>query len=236
MTGRDAGREVLRGTAEFSPLALILFSYGAIFGVLAQRSGLTVAEASLMSLTVFAGASQFIALPMIRDGVSGWALVLMAFMVNLRHLLYGLSIGRLFPQAPRGQLLALSHGLIDENYAFVTLGPGRARATPLYFLGTGICAYLGWNAGTLLGAVAGARLPFIWKEGLDFVVLAVFLSLVGVSLRKGEDWAVMAGAAGVAVLVHRQAGGYWHLLAAGVAVPLLFATFDALRSKGRQEP
>ncbi len=241
MAGREEVREVLRGAGDFSPLALILFSYGAVFGVLAQKSGLSVGEASLMSLTVFAGASQFIALPMIRDGVSAWALVAMAFMVNLRHLLYGLSIGRLFHleghqggrHAGTGLLLALSHGIIDENYAFVTLGPGRSRATPLYFLGTGLCAYLGWNAGTLLGALAGSRLPTVWQEGLDFVVLAVFLSLVGISLRKAEDWGIGAGAAAVALLVNRELGGYWHLPAAGVAVPLVFSAFSSIASSVR---
>ncbi len=234
MDRRAGMREVLRGAVEYSPLALVVASYGIIFGVLARGNGLSVAETSLMSLTVFAGASQFIALPMIRDGVSAWALILMALLVNLRHLLYGLTIGRMFPRAGRKLLLVLSFGIIDENYAFVTLGPGKGRATPLYFIGTGLCTYLGWNAGTLLGATAGGLLPPIPRQGLDFVVMAVFLALVGGGLRKGEDWAVMVAAGAVALLVQRLAGGYWHLVAAGVVVPLAFAIFDSVRGRIRE--
>jgi 4-azaleucine resistance transporter AzlC len=218
-----------RGFVDYLPLALVIASYGVVFGALAVRSGLSVAESCLMSLTVFAGASQFMALPLIREGAAAWTLVLMALLVNLRHLLYGLAIGRMFPRAGLLRLLVISFGIVDENYAFVTLGPGRERATPAYFLGTGLGTYVSWNLATLLGALLGAGVRSLDLAGLDFAAVAVFVALVGSSLRSGRDWMVAAGAASLAWLVKASAGGSWHVLAAGVLVPLVSASLGGAR-------
>ena len=128
MTGKN-GSGLWQGMVDFSPVALVISSYAIIFGALAVSSGLSVAESCLMSLTVFAGASQFIALPMIRDGSATWTLILMALVVNMRHLLYGLNIGRIFKDESKGTLMALSFGIVDETYAFITVGPGRKKAS-----------------------------------------------------------------------------------------------------------
>ena len=79
--------DVQLGFLHFLPVGFVIFGYAVVFGVLAVGSGLSISEACLMSLTVFAGASQFIALPMIQKGASIGALTAMAFVVNLRHLL-----------------------------------------------------------------------------------------------------------------------------------------------------
>lgn len=222
-----------RGFLDYLPLALLIASYGVVFGALAVRSGLSVAESCLMSLTVFAGASQFMALPLIREGSAAWTMVLLALMVNLRHLLYGLAIGRMFPRAGLLRLLVISFGIVDENYAFVTVGPGRERVTPAYFLGTGVGTYVFWNLSTFLGALLGIGLGSIDVSGLDFTASAVFVSLVGSSLRGRRDWLVAAGAAALAWVVKAAAGGSWHMLAAGILVPLASASLAGPRRPQR---
>ena len=103
---------------------MVIFGYAMVFGVLAVANGLSVSEACLMSLTIFAGASQFIALPMIKEGATVGALTAMALVVNLRHLLYGLNIGKKYSDAGTLKLMAVSAGIVDETYAFNTIGPG----------------------------------------------------------------------------------------------------------------
>ncbi|MDF1525202.1 MAG: AzlC family ABC transporter permease [bacterium] len=219
--------DVRLGFLHFLPVGVVIFGYALVFGVLAVNSGLTVAEACLMSLTIFAGASQFIALPMIQEGATTWALAAMALVVNLRHLLYGLNIGRKYPDANTWKLLGVSLGIVDETYAFNTIGPGGPIKSIPYFAGTAICSYIVWNVGTFAGALAGKAMAALSTPGtgeLDFAMLAVFISMVGSSLRRRADWFVIGLSVVTALLVFTLAGGHWHLFAAGLLVPLAAAT------------
>ena len=217
--------ELRKGFADFIPVGLVIFAYAVVFGILAVNSGLSITESCVMSLTVFAGASQFMALPMINEGASVLALMTMALMVNMRHLLYGLNIGRKFASASTGTLLGVSMGIVDETYAFNTIGPGKSRSTPSYFMGTALCAYFTWNIGTLIGALAGRWTSALNVEGLDFAVLAVFISMIGASIRKWEDWVVIASSGLVALAVSQVAAGYWHLFIAGLSVPMALSWY-----------
>lgn len=219
-----------QGFREFLPVGLVIFSYAVVFGILAVNSGLGILETCAMSLTVFAGASQFMALPMIQSGASIWALTAMALVVNMRHLLYGLNIGQKYSKSRPAWLLGLSFGIVDETYAFNTLGPGRNLDSLSYFMGTALCAYVTWNTGTFAGAVLGKWTEALRIEGLDFAMLAVFLSMIGSSVRTRRDWVVLALSAVFALGIYHLAGGYWHLFAAGLAVPLAAARFNGNRT------
>jgi len=220
------------GFLQFLPVGVVILGYALVFGVLAVSSGLTVAEACLMSLTVFAGASQFIALPMIQKGATIWALTAMALVVNLRHLLYGLNLGRKYADTGTWKLLGVSLGIVDETYAFNTIGPGgHIRSLP-YFAGTAICSYIVWNGGTLVGALAGKWATALDTGGLDFAMLAVFISMVGSSIRRRADWFVIGLSIVTALLVFTMARGYWHLFIAGLLVP--FVTVTIFREAGHE--
>lgn len=208
------------GFVHFLPVGVVIFSYAVVFGLLARGGGLSMAEACLMSLTVFAGASQFIALPMIREGASIASLGAMAFVVNLRHLLYGLNMGRKFRGEPTWKLLAVSLGIVDETFAFATVGPGRRIKSIPYFMGTAACSYFAWNAGTLVGAGAGGWARSLSAEGLDFAMVAVFIAMVGSSIKRKAEWLGVGLSVVIAAAAYRFAGGYWHLFAAGLFVPL----------------
>jgi 4-azaleucine resistance transporter AzlC len=213
--------DIRLGFIHFLPVGAVIFGYALVFGVLAVSSGLSVAEACLMSLTVFAGASQFIALPMIQKGATIWALTAMALVVNLRHLLYGLNIGRKYSNTATWKLLGISLGIVDETYSFNTIGPGGPIRSIPYFAGTATCAYVVWNTGTLVGAFAGKWANTLDTGGLDFAMLAVFISMVGSSVRRRADWFVIGLSIVTALLVFTKAGGYWHLFAAGLLVPFV---------------
>jgi 4-azaleucine resistance transporter AzlC len=214
------------GFIHFLPVGLVIFGYALVFGALAVTSGLSVAESCLMSLTIFAGASQFIALPMFQEGATIGALAAMALLVNLRHLLYGLNIGRKYHGAAAWKLLGVSAGIVDETYAFNTIGPGGKISSIPYFMGTALCSYVTWNVGTLIGAVAANIMAVPGTSGLDFAMVAVFISMVGASIRKKSDWAAVTLAAVLAVIVRSAVGGYWHLFAAGLLVPLAVSFFN----------
>jgi len=83
----DNGSTLFRGMAAAWPICLGYAPIGLAFGVLAQKAGLTPLEIGLMSVIVFAGSSQFIAVSMLAAGASVFSIVTTTFIVNLRHFL-----------------------------------------------------------------------------------------------------------------------------------------------------
>ncbi|MFZ5631825.1 MAG: AzlC family ABC transporter permease [Bacillota bacterium] len=105
------------GVREGLPLALSIFAYGLVYGVLARQAGLSWYETVLMSAVVFAGSSQFVAVSMIASGYGPGQIILAALLLNLRHLLMGASLAPYLSGVKIWKLAFLAHGLNDESYA-----------------------------------------------------------------------------------------------------------------------
>lgn len=165
------------------PIALGYFPIAFAFGVAATGHGLTGWEAFALSLIIYAGAAQFLALALITGGAP---LVVAAFTLiamNLRHLLYGPALmKRAGAAASRRHAWAWAFGLTDEVFgaALGQLARGRAFSEPFMF-GLGLGAYASWLSGTALGAWAGggalAAYPAV-EAGLGFLLPALFLALL----------------------------------------------------------
>lgn len=211
------------GFKNFVSMGVIMTGYAVAFGVLAVQSGFSIAEACLMSLTVFAGASQFLTLPLINQGAPLLTIVGLTFAVNSRHLLYGLNVGKKYAKTDRWSLLGGSFVLTDEAYAFCLVGPGKKHHAWSYFVGTALCGYVFWNAGTAIGAFLGKHLHGIPTAGLDFMMLAVFASMVGSSIRTPREWAVVVLSGFAAIACTACTDGYIHLLFGGIGVPMLMS-------------
>jgi 4-azaleucine resistance transporter AzlC len=153
------------------------------FGVAATRAGVSALEATALSLIIYAGASQFLALALLTSGapvlVSAFTLIAM----NLRHVLYGPALMREAGQgANRRHAWAWAWGLTDEVFgqALGALARGR-RFSEAYMSGLGLGAYAAWVLGTLAGAVAGGGALDGWPSvnaGLGFMLPALFLALL----------------------------------------------------------
>lgn len=91
-TPTDNRHQLRLGVVKTLPLALGAVPFGLAYGVIAIQAGLTVAETVLMSLLVFAGASQFMAVVMIQSGVGVPLVIASTLLINLRHLMMGLSL------------------------------------------------------------------------------------------------------------------------------------------------
>lgn len=153
------------------------------FGVAATRAGVSALEATALSLIIYAGASQFLALALLTSGapvlVSAFTLIAM----NLRHVLYGPALMREAGQgANRRHAWAWAWGLTDEVFgqALGALARGK-RFSEAYMSGLGLGAYAAWVLGTLAGAVAGGGALDGWPSvsaGLGFMLPALFLALL----------------------------------------------------------
>jgi 4-azaleucine resistance transporter AzlC len=182
------------------PICLGYIPIGLAFGVLAQKAGLTALEVALMSVLVFAGSSQFIAVSMLSNGAAAAAIIMTTFMVNLRHLLMSSSLSVFLQTASRKKLSLFAYGVTDESFAinharFSSGEWGVNRALALNHW-----ANLTWVASTVAGGFCGQFIPAGFL-GIDYALIAMFICLL-ISQLKGRLYiltAVFAG--GFAVLL-----------------------------------
>ena len=110
-------QEFWGGARDIIPLIVGAIPFGIIFGTLATNNGLSPTAALAMSGFVFAGSSQFIAAGMVAANTSWLLIVLTTFVVNLRHLLYAVSLVPYIKHLPQRWKVPLAFLLTDEAYA-----------------------------------------------------------------------------------------------------------------------
>lgn len=193
----------LDGLLASLPIVLGYVPIAFSFGVAATRAGVSAFEATALSLIIYAGASQFLALALLTSGapvlVSAFTLIAM----NLRHVLYGPALMREAGQgADRRHAWAWAWGLTDEVFgqALGALARGK-RFSEGYMSGLGLGAYAAWVTGTLAGALAGVGALDGWPSlsaGLGFMLPALFLALLlSILGRRQVPVIAVAGAATV---------------------------------------
>jgi 4-azaleucine resistance transporter AzlC len=196
---------------------------GLSFGAIAVAAGLPWWMPSVLSVLVFAGGAQFLAVGVIAAGGSPVAAVLGGLVLNARHLPFGLVVGEVLGNG-RLARLAGSHLLVDESVAFAVAqrDPARSRAA---FWTCGVAMFVTWNLGTLGGALAGNAISDPRALGLDAAFPAALLALVLPTLR---DPAIRRAAlVGAAVAL-----GATPFVPPGVPVLLALAGLVTLSRKG----
>ncbi len=182
----------------------VMFGYlplGAAFGILAVEVGMPIWAALLMSLLIYAGAGQFLAVALLAAGAGLVEVAVATLMLNSRHLFYGLSLLKRFKGAGwRKPYLIFS--LTDETYSLLTtLPPERARDHALA-LRLGLLNQAWWVIGSLAGALIGTALTFD-SRGIEFALTALFIVLTLEQARRLRQALpfVIALATGVAALL-----------------------------------
>lgn len=145
------------------------------FGFLFCQLGYGWYYAPLMSLFSEAASAQFLALPLLSEKVNLLELTLMALLINLRHVFYGLSLLRRYSQ-PLWQRIYLIFGLTDETYSIVTSTPEQEHDTRFCLMLTAL-NHSYWVIGTAIGAAIGSRVK-IHIPGIEFMLTCLFVVLV----------------------------------------------------------
>jgi 4-azaleucine resistance transporter AzlC len=199
------------------PLWTGVVPFGVTFGVISRQAGFGPLEAQLSSLLIFAGSAQMAMVALYEDH-AGWpAIVLTALVLNLRHVLYGLSLRReLTSGATRPPISVLAFSLTDESYG-VTVNDAqtaarapsatRDRRIDAFLFGASLSLYAVFAVATLIGVTLGALLPDAEELGLDLVFPLSFLALLLPLLRTRRRVAVALFAAGLALVLSRFGGG-----------------------------
>lgn len=201
-----------------TPVAMGYIPLGMVFGFLFVQAGGSLLMAVLTSAVVYAGAAQYMMVPMVAAGMPVSAIALATLLVNLRHIFYGLSLLETFPRSPLLRWYT-AFALTDETYSVLTTLP---RNTPPGRMA--LLAFLNqcwWLLGTLLGAAIGtqARVPL---DGLDFVLCALFAVLTVEQWRARSSplplWTAVVAYAVGSVVMPAQALVVAILLSIGVGV------------------
>ena len=140
------------GAKKVAPLAPAAASFGVAYGVLAVTAGMGVLAPIVMSATTFAGASQFAAASVLRDGGSVLAAVAAAVLLNARYLAIGFATAPAF-EGSRLRRFFESQLIVDEAWAVSQVGGGRIDRRLL--VGAGLLLYPCWVAGGALGVFGG---------------------------------------------------------------------------------
>ena len=145
------------------------------FGILMQQHGYGVLWAGAMSLFIYAGSMQYVAVSLLASGAGLLTAALTAFVVNARHLFYGISMVDAYKGAPKKPYLIFA--LTDETYSLVSKNqiPDNISRHTYCFL-VSLFDHIYWVSGTILGSLAGSLLPINY-EGIDFVLTALFVTI-----------------------------------------------------------
>jgi predicted branched-subunit amino acid permease len=197
--------------------------FGLVYGLSAGEAGFSPLEAGAMSVFVFAGAAQFVAIGYVVTNV-GWAgIVGLTAFLQSRHMLYAAALAPYLTDRPRWVRAVMAYLLTDEAFAlaiahFRRIGRGDVRG---YFIGAIVSTWIPWNLATIIGVTIGGSIPGPERFGLDVIFPAAMGGLaVGLMTGRREVVAAVAGAAigvGVSLAWDPTAG----IIAGGVVGPVL---------------
>lgn len=168
----------------------VFFGYLAIgipFGLMLVKNGYPWWLAPVMSLTMYAGAGEYLAVGLFASGASLGAIAVAELLLNIRHIVYGLSLIEKFKDAGKWKPY-LIFALTDETYALMTSVPLPVNTKPGTFYG--MIALLNqsyWVLGSLVGGIAGTVIPFDFV-GVDFALTALFAVLLIEQIKQSKDF------------------------------------------------
>lgn len=218
--------DLRRGALAMLPLWPGIIAFALAYATTAASSGFTPYDTVASSLLIFAGSAQFAMVTMVAGGSGVLAVVLTTLLLNLRHVLYALSLGpRLRPDDPTPRWL-MAFFLMDEGYGVTLREAAHGRASAAFCLGTGLSAFCCYAVATAGGAALGAAGPDLGRLGLELVFPLTFVALLVPSLRRLPAIAAAALAAVLMLALEPLIGGGGAILAAAVTGALAGAALE----------
>lgn len=153
----------------------IVLGFG--FGIILKSSGYGILYAFIMSLFIYAGSMQYVAVSLLGGGASLITVALTTLMVNARHLFYGISMLEKYKNTGKIKPY-LIFALTDETYSLVcndSLDITEKNRKHYYFL-VSLFNHIYWVSGTVFGAVVGSLVCFN-SEGIEFALTALFITV-----------------------------------------------------------
>ncbi len=190
----------IAGATGVAPFLVGTIPFGLITGIATKAAGLSAAAATAMTVIVFAGTAQIAALPLLSAGAPVLVIILTAFIVNLRFVIYSATVAPYFKHLSLRWKFLLGFFVTDTGFAMfmrkVADRPDLAHRH-WYFLGGGMIIAIVWCGAAFIGIVAGARVPASWQ--LEFAATLAILALTAPVIRSRGEFAAAVIGGGVAL-------------------------------------
>ncbi len=221
--------EGLRGAF---PVMASAAPFAVLFGAVAVANGQTVAEATLMSAIVFAGASQLVGIELFGHKVQPWLIVLSVLAVNFRHILYSAALTKYIRHFTLPQKLLGFHLLTDPQFAqSVQRAESRAGLSFAWYMGFGAMIFVPWVMLTAVGALSGRLIGDPKSIGIDVLLPIYFMALV-LSFRKTANYLpIVTVSAVTSILAFEFIGSPWHVSIGALAGVILAALLPPAPAK-----
>ena len=229
--GRESA-EFKKGIQAGLSIGIGYFPIALTFGLLAKTSGLSIYETVLMSLIVFAGASQYISLSLIAYGTGVFEIVLTTFIVNIRHFLMSATLNEKVVDDHLLNKMFYSFGITDETFSVAATR--EDTVTTGYMFGIISVSYSSWVVFSGVGHLIGASLPQTLQESMGVALYAMFIGLLVPSMKKSAKVVFLAvlGAIfnSIFTLGHIMAQG-WAIVSATMLSAVIMEMVEMLKSK-----
>ena len=220
--------EFRQGARDMFAVAPGFAAWGLMTGVAMVKSGMSVIEAILMTVLVYAGSAQLAAIPLLVAGAPAWVILATAFCVNLRFVVFSAHLRAYKMHLPRVQRLLTGFLTTDLSYVlfvrrFPVPGdtPDQRLAEQAYLAGNcGLC-WVNWMGSSLVGIALANFIPTAWGLGFAGILALLGISFSLVTTRLRIIAALVAGAAAVAAFALPLKLNILVAIAAAVAVCLM---------------
>ncbi|WP_462323861.1 AzlC family ABC transporter permease [Desulfoplanes sp.] len=177
-------RILISAFKQTAPIVMGYIPVGFAYGVLAQKVGLSPLNTLLMSIMVFAGSAQLIAVGLMAAGMPPLSVITTTFVVNLRHLLMSAALSPYLKSWKKWELAVFSFELTDETFALHSTRYAQGEQLKSETLCINVIAQLSWVVGTWLGMVASTLITDVEPIGLDYALPAMFIALLVAQIKE----------------------------------------------------
>jgi 4-azaleucine resistance transporter AzlC len=208
---------VLRGVKMAVPIMLGYAPIGAAYGLLAQQAGFGMLHALCLSVFVYAGAAQFMAVSLFAAGMGFPVIVGTTFVVNFRHVLMSASLSRFLSSWTKSERVIFGGMITDESFAIHSRNFERGDTATNAALALNTAAYLTWVIFGMIGFHMGTLIkrPEAW--GLDFALPAMFIGLLLPACQNAPSVIAAIFGGAVSVTLHLAGAGNWAAFIGAIA-------------------
>ena len=177
--------KVKEGIIVALPIVIGYFPIAMAFGLLSKNTSINFRDTSFLSMMVYAGASQFMALDLILAGVSTGSIILATFLLNLRHMMMSASLAVEFQDMNKKFLPLVAFGITDETFSVISFNKDKINLP--FVLTINFLSYSSWVLGTMTGYLVGEILPVSLQSSLSIGLYAMFAALLFPEIKKSKN-------------------------------------------------
>ena len=199
----------IEGCKKGIPIAFGYVPMGIGYAAIAIKAGMTPLQTISMSVLVYAGAGQIIAVSMLLSGATAMAIILTNFVVNLRYFVMSTCVLNQVEKSSLPLNILAAHVTVDESFAMFSLSED---SNIWVYLGIAVFAWLSWIVGAGIGVVVLDILPVIVTNSFNISLYALFVAILVPSIKESKQIALLVLITAVLNIILGQFLGNWSLI------------------------